>query len=115
MAIKEEELDRIYHALSDPTRRGILREVARGNPTVGELGRPFAMSGPAISKHLKVLEAARLLTRAKEGRVSRFRLNVDRLAAAAAAADELLGHGRDREDRTEPPRQSDDELEDYLR
>jgi len=53
-------------ALSDPTRRAILAKLAGGEATVGELSRPFKMSGPAISKHLKVLEKAGLITRGRE-------------------------------------------------
>lgn len=75
--VKEEQLDIIFRALSDSTRRGILSEVAKGNPTVGEIGRPFPISGPAISKHLKMLERAQLVTRIREGTTNRFRLNMD--------------------------------------
>lgn len=80
--VKEESLDHIFHALADSTRRAILLEIAEGNPTVGELGRPFKMSAPAISKHLKVLERAALVTRIKEGKVNRFRLNTEHFEEA---------------------------------
>jgi DNA-binding transcriptional ArsR family regulator len=53
-------------ALADPTRRAILARLALGEATVGELAAPFAMSGPAVSKHLKVLERARLITRSRD-------------------------------------------------
>jgi DNA-binding transcriptional ArsR family regulator len=53
-------------ALADPTRRAILARLALGEATVGELAQPFAMSGPAISKHLKVLEKARLIRRGRD-------------------------------------------------
>ncbi len=56
---------------------------------MGDLGKPFAMSGPAISKHLKVLERAELVTRLKEGKVNRFRLNVERLEEAGLVLKEL--------------------------
>jgi len=53
-------------ALSDPTRRAILARLSKGDTTVGELAKPFRMSAPAISKHLKVLERAGLITRGRE-------------------------------------------------
>ncbi len=58
-------LDATFAALSDPTRRAILAHLARGEASVRELAAPFAMSQPAISKHLKVLERAGLITRGK--------------------------------------------------
>src|ERR1700735_3866572 len=58
-------LSATFAALADPTRRAILARLADGEPSVKELGRPFDMSGPAISKHLKVLERARLIARGR--------------------------------------------------
>ncbi len=66
-----------------------MQKVAEGNPSVAELGQPFAMSGPAISKHLKVLERAGLVTRVKEGKVNRFRLNAERFEEAGGFLKEL--------------------------
>jgi DNA-binding transcriptional ArsR family regulator len=63
------DLDRVYAAIADPTRRAILTRLLEGPATVGELARPFAISAPAISKHLRVLERAGLMTRRVEGRV----------------------------------------------
>jgi len=60
-------LDTTFAALADPTRRAILRRLAEGEATVTELSAPFAMSQPAISKHLKVLERAGLITRGRDG------------------------------------------------
>jgi DNA-binding transcriptional ArsR family regulator len=60
-------LDATFSALADPTRRAILSRLATGEATVMELARPFAMSQPAISKHLKVLEVAGLIERRVEG------------------------------------------------
>jgi len=77
------KLDRTFHALADHTRRAILARLARGEATVGELAEPFAMSRPAISKHLNVLEAAGLVHRTKDGRVSRCRLDPKPMRAAA--------------------------------
>ncbi|MEM9188449.1 MAG: metalloregulator ArsR/SmtB family transcription factor [Myxococcota bacterium] len=59
-------LDAIFSALSDPTRRQILERLTIGEATVGELAAPFAMSQPAVSKHLKVLEQAGLIARTKD-------------------------------------------------
>jgi DNA-binding transcriptional ArsR family regulator len=67
-------LDSVFGALADPTRRAIVARLARGEATVGELARPFDVSLPAISKHLRVLEGAGLLAREKRGRVHRLRL-----------------------------------------
>src|SRR5882672_9809241 len=55
-----------FAALADPTRRAILARLALGETTVNELSKPFKMSGPAVSKHLKVLEHAGLITRGRE-------------------------------------------------
>jgi DNA-binding transcriptional ArsR family regulator len=59
-------LDATFAALADPTRRSILARLARGDASVGELAEPFAMSQPAISKHLKVLERAGLISRGRD-------------------------------------------------
>jgi DNA-binding transcriptional ArsR family regulator len=61
-----ERLDTTFTALSDPTRRAILARLATGDASVLELARPFAMSQPAISKHLKVLERAGLISRGRD-------------------------------------------------
>ena len=76
-------LDAVYSALGDETRRAILARLAERELTVGELAEPFAVSRPAISKHLRVLEHAGLVRRRREGRVSRCRLEPKPLAAAA--------------------------------
>ena len=62
-----EILDTTFSALADPTRRAILARLAHGEATVLELAKPFAMSQPAISRHLKVLEGAGLIVRRVEG------------------------------------------------
>jgi DNA-binding transcriptional ArsR family regulator len=59
------QLDSVFGALADPTRRAILAQLAQGDRTVGELAAPFAMSQPAVSRHLKVLESAGLITRSR--------------------------------------------------
>lgn len=68
-------LDRTFRALADPTRRAILARLARGETSVGELAAPMPMSWPAVSKHLRVLEAAGLVRRARRGRIHRCRLD----------------------------------------
>jgi DNA-binding transcriptional ArsR family regulator len=68
-------LDRVFRALADPTRRSILREVAARERTVGQIAKPYRVSLAAISKHLKVLEKARLITREKRGSFQIVRIN----------------------------------------
>ena len=87
----EEQLSRVFKALSDPTRRQILDSVARGDATASDLAAPFHMSAPAISKHLKVLERAGLIDRTREGRVHRFRMKRDSLDAAERTIARLTG------------------------
>lgn len=77
-------LDTTFAALADPTRRAILAQLARGEATVGELAHPFAISLPAVSRHLKVLEQATLITRRRDGQHLRCRLNAAPLATASA-------------------------------
>ncbi len=69
MVNKEQRLDRIFGALADSTRRGMLAQLARGPLTIGQLGGPFAITKGAVTKHVKVLERAGLLKRQVDGRV----------------------------------------------
>jgi DNA-binding transcriptional ArsR family regulator len=62
----EQQLDATFAALADPTRRAILARLASGEASVSELAEPFAMSQPAVSKHLKVLERAGLIRRGRD-------------------------------------------------
>ena len=64
--MSDDPLSRTFAALADPTRRAILSRLASGECTVGELAKPFDMSGPAVSKHLKVLERAGLVSRGRD-------------------------------------------------
>lgn len=75
-------LDAVFHALGDATRRAMLRELAAGERSVGDLARPFAMSLAAASKHVKALEAAGLARREVRGRTHLIRLEPAPLAAA---------------------------------
>lgn len=77
-----------FAALADPTRRAILARLADGECTVGELARPFAMSGPAISKHLKVLERAGLVSRGRQAQWRPRRLEGGPIREVAAWADQ---------------------------
>ncbi|GGA78672.1 transcriptional regulator [Edaphobacter acidisoli] len=76
------QLDLIFHALSDTTRRAILRDIAGYEKTVGEIARPYEMTLAAVSKHLKVLEAAELVERRKRGSYQMVRLNAKSLRSA---------------------------------
>ena len=78
------ELDAVFGALADPTRRAILHQLAGGAATVTEIAAPFDMSQPAISKHLKVLEKAGLVERDVDKQRRPARLNTAQLAAAVA-------------------------------
>jgi DNA-binding transcriptional ArsR family regulator len=78
----EPDLDRIFGALSDPTRRYFVLTLRSGEYTVEDLGRPLGMSTPGVMKHLAVLERSGLIATEKRGRQRFCRLEADRLAAA---------------------------------
>ncbi|MDH3475086.1 MAG: metalloregulator ArsR/SmtB family transcription factor [Rhodospirillales bacterium] len=80
---QQDPLSTTFQALADPTRRAILARLALGEASVGELAGPFEMSLPAVSKHLKVLEGAGFLTREKDGRIHRCRLEAAPMKQAA--------------------------------
>src|SRR5271167_3972801 len=75
-------LDQTFNALADPTRRAILARLARGEATVGELAEPFDISLPAISRHLRVLKEAALISNKRQGKHRRCRLRPESLAGA---------------------------------
>jgi|SRR5215469_982185 len=75
-------LDAVFHALSDSTRRSILRDVAAGEKAVSEVAKPYAMSLAAVSKHLNVLEEAELIARQRRGSFQIVRLNAKSLRPA---------------------------------
>src|SRR5918999_1429383 len=111
-----ERLDRTFGALADPTRRGILARLAKGEATVTELPEPFDISLPAVSKHLKVLEQAGLIARGRERQWRPARLEAGPLRGGAGGGggyrpfweerydrldeylEELQGRGRERDD-----------------
>lgn len=98
-------LDTTFAALADPTRRAILARLSTGEANVTELAEPFAMSLPAVSKHLKVLEHAGLIARGREAQWRPCRLEVGPLKEAA---DWIGGYRKFWEE-------SFDRLDDYLR
>ncbi len=97
-------LSATFAALADPTRRAILARLSRGETSVGELAKPFAMSGPAVTKHLKVLERAGLISRGREAQWRPAKLEP---APLKAVTDWLEDYRRLWE-------QSFDRLDDYL-
>ena len=100
-----DRLSATFAALADPTRRAILARLALGQTSVGEIAKPFDISGPAISKHLKVLESAGLITRGREAQWRPCKLEP---AALRGVDDWLERYRRLWEQRL-------DRLEDYLR
>jgi DNA-binding transcriptional ArsR family regulator len=86
--IQASQLDAVFRALGDPTRRMILHRLMQGEQTVGQLAKPFNMSLAAASKHIKALESAGLIAREVSGRTHVCRLN----AGPLGAADEWLRH-----------------------
>ncbi|HWX24217.1 MAG TPA: metalloregulator ArsR/SmtB family transcription factor [Vicinamibacteria bacterium] len=84
MVYNSHTLDATFGALADPTRRAILGRLARGDASITELARPFAFSLPAVSKHLRVLESAGLMTRRKEGRAYQCHLRAGPMEDAAS-------------------------------
>src|SRR5580658_2730996 len=78
-----DHLSNTLSALADPTRRAILARLAQGEATVGELAKPFAMSGPAVTKHLNVLEKAGLIRRGRDAQRRPCRLEAGRIKEAA--------------------------------
>src|SRR5271166_3523399 len=111
----EDQLSVVFAALADPTRRAILARLADGDATVTELAEPFSISLPAISRHLKVLEHAGLISRSRSGQWLSSRLQSAPLKEATdwmeryrqfwdASFDRLEAHlRRVRQDRDKPP------------
>ncbi len=92
-------LDATFAALSDPTRRAILSRLRRGEASVTELAEPFAMSQPAISKHLKVLERAGLVSRGRDAQRRPVRLEAQALRIAVDFLDGYRRHWTEQFDR----------------
>ena len=102
--LHDDRLSGTFSALSDPTRRAILARLASGEMSVKQLAEPFELSPPSITKHLKVLERAGLITRGRDAQWRPCRLKVTPLKAAASWIDEYRQFWEESLDR----------LEDYL-
>lgn len=84
--LDEAGLDRLFHALADTSRRGMIDRLSRGPASVSELAQPLSMALPSVVKHLAVLEAGGMVTSAKTGRVRTYRLSPGALAQVEAWA-----------------------------
>ena len=93
------DLSIVFSALADPTRRAILARLADGEAPVKDLAEPFALSGPAVTKHLKVLERAGLITRSRAGQQRPCRLEPRALAPAADWIEQYRAMWEERLDR----------------
>lgn len=93
---QEQHLDDIFHALADETRRAMLSRLAQGECNVTELAEPFEMSLAAVSKHLKVLEAAGLVQKEKNGRTFRCRAHFEPLHDANRLLEQFAAFWQDR-------------------
>jgi DNA-binding transcriptional ArsR family regulator len=100
-AVTEDELSLVFSALADPTRRAILERLARGDATVNQLAEPFAITQQAVSKHLKVLEHARLISRTRTAQSRPCVLEPVRLDAAVGWIARHRQVWADRHDRLE--------------
>lgn len=95
------QLNATFSALADPTRRAILARLAKGEATVNELAEPFPVSLPAISRHLKVLERAGLITRRRDAQSRPTRIRIEALTEAEAWMDACRVTWQSRMDRLE--------------
>ncbi|GAA0819964.1 ArsR/SmtB family transcription factor [Streptosporangium amethystogenes subsp. fukuiense] len=101
MAQYSAELDGVFVALADPTRRGVIRRLGRGPTSVGDLAREFPMTLPSFMKHVRTLEANGLIRTVKLGRVRTCVLNRDRLALVDGWLEEQRRIWEERTDRLE--------------
>jgi DNA-binding transcriptional ArsR family regulator len=101
MPVLEDDLSVVFAALADPTRRAIVARLALGDATVNQLSEPFALTQQAISKHLKVLEHARLISRSRNAQSRPCTLNADSLATATSWIERHRQVWADRHDRLE--------------
>ncbi|MEU3165438.1 metalloregulator ArsR/SmtB family transcription factor [Streptosporangium sp. NPDC006930] len=101
MAQYSAELDGVFVALADPTRRGVIRRLGRGPTSVGDLAREFPMTLPSFMKHVRTLEANGLIRTVKLGRVRTCVLNRDRLALVDGWLEEQRQVWEERTDRLE--------------
>lgn len=96
---RPERMDRLFHALADPTRRDILRSVLRGEQSVTTLAAQYPMSFAAVQKHVAVLERAELITKHRRGREQRVRGDIEVLRVVDALLEEYAALWRERVDR----------------
>ena len=94
-----DQLNATFSALADPTRRAILARLAMGETSVSELAKPFEMTMPAISKHLKVLEQARLISRGRQAQWRPCRLEAEPLKEVAEWVERYRAYWEDSFDR----------------
>lgn len=106
MPVLEDELSRTFSAMADPTRRAILRRLAAADATVNELAEPFPLTQQAISRHIKVLEQAGLISRTRAAQSRPCHLEPDRLVAAEAWINEQRQMWAERYDRLDQHLQS---------
>ncbi len=99
MVVDDEEVDRLFHALADTTRRDILRRCAGDEPSVSRLADVYPMSFAAVQKHVTVLERAGLVTKERRGREQLVRTDGDAVGHARRVLDELEAAWRGRVDR----------------
>jgi DNA-binding transcriptional ArsR family regulator len=99
MTVVDDELSLVFSALADPTRRAILEQLSNGAATVHQLAEPFAMSQQAVSKHLKVLERARLISRSRAGQARPCVLDGEQLTGVAEWIERHRQLWADRHDR----------------
>lgn len=97
--MSDREVDRLFHALADATRRDIVRRVMRGDSSISELARSYAMSMTAVQKHVLVLQGAGLISKVRQGREQRVVGNVDAVQQAQGLLDSYEQIWRDRFDR----------------
>jgi DNA-binding transcriptional ArsR family regulator len=90
MSDSNQRRDRVLHALSDSSRRHLLHGIAAGLGSVAEISDSLTMTGPAVSKHLRVLEKCGLIERCRKGRFHRFVLQPEPIAEAVETLSELL-------------------------
>ena len=110
MPNQQPDLDRLFQALADPTRRGMLERLSRGPASVGELAAPLSMALPSVMQHLRLLESSGLVTTHKAGRVRTCHLRPQALSEAErwirsrrAQWDRQLDRLADYLDETRPP------------
>src|SRR3712207_58310 len=97
--LRDEEVDVLFHALADRTRRDILRRCATGEPSVSQLARAYPMSFAAVQKHVAVMERAGLSTKERRGREQLVRTDAEAVARVRQVVDEMEMAWRGRVDR----------------